>query len=220
MNSAGAIAFDLFGTLVDFTSLHERFAGHTETPQVFVESWRAKQLQYAFLSTMMVRYQNFDVVTERSFDYTCALYGLSLDRQTRAAAIEAWHYLPAYPDAAETLAALRERGWKLAVLSNGTPEAIRRTLEACGLAPLLDGMLSVDAVRAYKPRPEVYELAVAFFGRPASEISFVSSNAWDALGAGEFGFTVHWCNRSNAPAETLGVKPSRVLRSLKELLAS
>jgi len=213
-----AYAFDLYGTLVDFTSLRNRSHASVADATAFVETWRAKQLQYAFLSTLMTRYENFDELTGHALDFAAAQHGASLDAAERASLVAAWSNLPVYPEVPEVLAALRQLGARLVVLSNGTPRAIVSTLEAAKITPLLDGALSVDAVRAYKPSPQVYHLAVEFFNLPREQIGFVSSNGWDAMGAAEFGFTVYWCNRTSQTPESFGAKPTRTIANLRQLL--
>jgi 2-haloacid dehalogenase len=213
-----AYVFDLYGTLVDYGSLRDRYLGLVADPDAFVASWRQKQIAYSFAATLMGVYEDFDALSGRAFDYVCAQAGLAIDPARTADAVAAWSSLPAYPDAVATLAGLRARGAKTAVLSNGTPAAVAVTLSNTGLAPYLDEALSIDAVRRYKPHPDVYRLATARFSTIPARIVFVSSNGWDATGAAVFGFRVAWCNRANLPAETLGPPPERTLRALAELL--
>jgi 2-haloacid dehalogenase len=213
-----AFAFDLYGTLVDFETLREKLVSFVPNPVAFVEAWRSKQLQYAFISTLSGRYLDFDEITARALDYTASLDALALLDSERAALVDAWSCLPAHHDVVPALAALRERGCRLAVLSNATPRAIARTLDAAGLTAAFDGTLSVDAARLYKPRPEVYQLAVDFFGLPRERIGFVTANGWDAAGAATFGLVVTWCNRAGLPDETLGGRPAHRIATLAELV--
>lgn len=210
--------FDLYGTLVDYASLRDKFAGIANDPDAFVLAWRQKQLAYSFAATLMERYTDFDTLTAHAFDYVAAAHRLTFDAAARAAAIDAWSHLPAFADARATLEALRARGAKTAVLSNGTPHALARTLATAGLTEHFDAVLSVDTVRKFKPHPAVYRLATERFATSPERIAFVSSNGWDATGAAEFGFSVRWCNRSGAPAETFGEPPERTISSLGELL--
>ena len=213
-----AYAFDLYGTLVDFTSLRDRVAAVAADPAAFVDLWRAKQLQYSFLATLMERYLDFDEITARALDVTCATLAVALPAAARAELSDAWTHLPAHPDAPAALAALRARGTRMVVLSNGTPRALERTVREAGIAGAFDALLSVAAVRAYKPRPAVYRLATEFFALAPERIGFVSSNGWDAAGAAAFGMRVFWCNRTGAPPEAIGPPPARTIRSLGELL--
>lgn len=213
-----AYVFDLYGTLVDYGSLGGHYRGGGAAGNAFVAAWRQKQLQYAMAATLMDRYADFDTLTGRAYAYVAAQFGEPADADACAAAVRAWAALPAFPDALETLRALRARGSRTAVLSNGTPAGIAATVAASGLAPELDALLSVDAVRGFKPRRDVYALATAHFATRAERLAFVSSNGWDAAGAAEFGFAVTWCNRAGLPHETFGAPPARTIATLAELL--
>lgn len=214
-----AYVFDLYGTLVDYTSLGSSCAAFAPQPEPFVVAWRTKQISYTFAATLMDRYMDFDTITRMAFDYVAALHGLDVSDAQRTTAIAAWSQLPAYADVVPTLLAMRARGAKTAILSNGTPRSIATTIENAGIVKYFDAVLSVDAVRRFKPHPSVYDLACERFTSTPERIAFVSSNGWDATGAAEFGFRVHWCNRGKMPAETMGAKPSRSIASLAELLA-
>ena len=95
------------------------------------------------------------------------------------------------------------------MLSNGDPEMLDVTLRSAGLVELIDPVLSVHATRRYKTDPAAYALGPDALGVPASEILFVSSNCWDAIGATWFGYTTLWINRADAPMERLGIQPTR-----------
>jgi 2-haloacid dehalogenase len=209
--------FDLFGTLVNYASLADRFADATADPQAFVAAWRQKQLNYAFAATLMDRYVDFDTVTAAAFRYAAALHGVPHDEPAERDAVSAWSELPAFADALPALRRARERGFATAVLSNGTPRALAATVRACGFAENLDAVLSVDRVRRYKPHPDVYRSVVAHFDVAPERITFVSSNGWDATGASEFGFRTTWCNRGGLPAETFGAAPFHTIATLDAL---
>lgn len=219
-DSFDAYVFDLYGTLVDYTSLGTSCVAFAPQPEPFVAAWRAKQISYTFAATLMDRYIDFDAITVMAFDYAASSHGLVASAAQRANAIAAWSKLPAYADVVPALLALRELGAKTAILSNGTPRSIATTIENAGIVKYFDALLSVDAVRRFKPHPSVYDLACERFTTTAERIAFVSSNGWDATGAAEFGFRVYWCNRAKMPAETMGAKPTHIIASLAELIGS
>jgi 2-haloacid dehalogenase len=94
---------------------------------------------------------------------------------------------------------------------------LEAAVASSGLGPALEHVISVDAVRTYKPSPEVYALGPKVIGIPAAELLFVSSNAWDVAGAKAFGYRVAWCNRAGAPPEELGVQADHVVDRLDQL---
>jgi 2-haloacid dehalogenase len=198
---AQAYVFDAYGTLFD---VHAAIARHRTAagPDAdrFSETWRAKQLEYSWTLTLAGRYVEFWTLTERALDFAFARFP-SVDRALRSKLLDAYLTLDAYPEAHAVLRDLKTKGYATAILSNGSPDMLRSAVSAAKLEGVLDAVLSVDAVRMFKPRPEVYALASTHFKRVPGEIIFVSSNRWDVMGAQAFGFRTAWVNRANAPEE-------------------
>lgn len=215
-----AYVFDAYGTLFD---VHAAIARHRSAagPDAdrFSEIWRTKQLEYTWTLTLAGHYADFWTLTERALDFAFARVP-SVDRGLRPQLLEAYRTLDAFADARAALAALKARGLRLAILSNGTPSMLSAAVEAAGLAEYLDAVLSVDAVRQYKPRPEVYELVTEAFGRERSKVGFVSSNRWDVMGATSFGFQTYWVNRLAVPDEYADFAPQRRISDLTALSAA
>ena len=198
-----AVVFDAYGTLLD---VHGAMQLHADAlppdwERISVE-WRAKQLEYTWISSLTGpdQHRDFWTLTEAALDYVAARHRIT-DPAVRAALLDAYRVLPAYPDAAPMLAALRGRGLKTAILSNGEPGMLDSAVAAAGLKDLLDAVISVEEVSVFKPDPRVYSLAEWRLGSALSRMGFVSSNAWDAQGAARAGFKVFWCNRSGNPHE-------------------
>ena len=127
--------------------------------------------------------------------------------------------LEPFPEVPGVLSELRRRGFKTAILSNGTPAMLETLVARAGLGDAFDAVLSADAVRVFKTHPSVYQLALDALGLPAAAISFQSSNGWDAYGASDFGMRVVWCNRASQPRERLPGQPDFEVRTLAELPA-
>jgi 2-haloacid dehalogenase len=213
-----ACVFDAYGTLFDFSSAAARcrdvLGDRTKT---LTALWRDKQIQYTWLRSLQNRYIDFAEVTAAALDY--ALRALDIDdRQLRARLLDLYGALAPFPEVSEVLRRLRERGYRTAILSNGSPAMLSPLVMQSGLGGLLDAVLSVDAVRVFKTDPRVYQLAVDRLGIPASAICFFSSNAWDAWAASDFGMRVVWCNRYGQPPESLPGHPDAEVRSLDEAL--
>lgn len=218
MAAVKAVVFDLYGTMLAIESMHDHVArAGIADADAFVTQWRAKQLEYAFISSLAGAYRDFDALTALALRQVCRARRAMLDDAAQQHLANAWLTMPAYPDVAPALNELALRGIPRAVLTNGTPTSARTALAAAGLLDLVDDVLSVDAVRAFKPDQRVYALATARFACAAGDIVFVSSNAWDAWGAARFGFRVAWCNRFGRAAETLTPAPEVELRGLDEL---
>jgi 2-haloacid dehalogenase len=125
--------------------------------------------------------------------------------------------LDPFPEVPDALRRLKERGLRLAILSNGTPAMLDSLVKSAKLDDLFEAVLSVEEVGVFKPHPKVYQLALERLRLPAGAISFQSSNAWDAYAASAFGLKVVWCNRAGQPPERLPGKPDRVIKTLSEL---
>jgi 2-haloacid dehalogenase len=196
-----AYVFDAYGTLFD---VHAAIARHRAAagPDAdrFSEIWRQKQLEYSWTLTLAGRYADFWTLTERALDYAFARVP-SVDRKLRPQLLDAYLTLDAYPDARAALSALKAHGLVTAILSNGSPSMLETAVTASSLTALFDAVLSIDAVRIYKPRPEAYALVTDRFGIKPADVVFVSSNRWDVMGASAFGFRPIWVNRSNVPEQ-------------------
>ena len=214
-----AYIFDAYGTLFD---VHAAIARHRERagPDAdrISQLWRTKQLEYTWTLTAMGRYENFERLTERALDFALACYRKN-DDALRASLLDSYRTLDAYPDARETLHALKNSGVTTGILSNGTPGMLQAAVETAGLGPVLDHVFSVDALGFYKPRSEVYALATGALKAQPGEIAFVSSNRWDIAGAAHFGFKSVWVNRADMPDEYPDLKPAAVIDRLAALPA-
>ena len=212
-----AFVFDAYGTLFD---VHAAIARHRDEvgPEAdrISELWRSKQLEYTWTLTLAGRYADFWSLTRQALDYAFARVP-SADRRLGPKLLEAYRRLDAFPDARATLHELKRRGHPTAILSNGSPDMLEAAVSAAGIGGDLDLVLSVDAVRVYKPRPEVYALVPAAMHVEAGEVVFVSSNRWDVMGAAAFGFRPAWINRAGLPDEYAGAAPI-ALRDLGGLL--
>jgi 2-haloacid dehalogenase len=215
--AAPLYVFDAYGTLFDVHAAigRHRAAAGPDADRLS-ELWRAKQLEYSWTLTLAGRYEDFWTLTERALDHALARVP-SVDRALRAPLLDCYRRLDAYPDAAATLAALETRGARTAILSNGSPDMLSSAVTASGLDQHLDAVLSVDAVRLYKPRREVYALVTDRFKLAPDEVVFVSSNRWDIMGAAAFGFSPVWINRAALPDEYAEHAPYRVLTDLRAL---
>jgi 2-haloacid dehalogenase len=212
-----AYVFDAHGTLFDVHAAIARYrAAAGPDADRFSEIWRTKQLEYSWTLTLAGHYADFWTLTERALDFAFARVP-SVDRSLRPQLLDAYRTLDAFPDARAALAALKAQDLRLAILSNGTPGMLSAAVEAAGLAKYLDAVLSVDKVRRYKPRPEVYALATDALAIERSNVGFVSSNRWDAMGAASFGFETYWVNRVGVPDEYADFAPLRRIGDLTAL---
>ncbi|HET9823444.1 MAG TPA: haloacid dehalogenase type II [Burkholderiaceae bacterium] len=219
MATLRAVLFDAYGTLFDVYSVAHRaeqlFPGQGER---LAQLWRDKQIDYTRLLTMSGRYLPFWDVTRAGLRHAAARLALPLDEATEAQLLNQYRALSAYPENRGVLEALRARGIRAGILSNGDPEMLAVAIKSAGLRGLLDPVLSVHAVQRFKTDPAAYALGPRALGLPVAEILFVSSNAWDALGATWFGYSTLWVNRGGAPREALDPAPAFTGRTLTDVL--
>ena len=214
-----ACVFDAYGTLFDFASAAARCPDIPEDRRAALTAlWRDKQLQYTWLRSLQGRYADFWQVTGDALDFTLDSLGLAVPA-LRDRLMELYLTLSAFPEVPVMLRDLRTAGFRTAILSNGSPAMLDPLVRGAGLEDLLDAVLSVDAVRVFKTDPRVYEYALHALGVRAEEVSFQSSNAWDAYAASAFGMRVVWCNRYGQRRERLPGAPDHEVRSLAELPA-
>lgn len=212
-----ACVFDAYGTVFDFGSAAARCRDQLgDRVAALTALWRDKQLQYTWLRALQRRHADFWTVTGDALDYALETLGIATP-ELRERLMNLYLNLQAFPEVPATLRALKERGYVTAILSNGSPAMLEAAVQAAGLAPMLDAVLSVEEVGVFKPDPHVYQLAVDRLGVPAEAICFQSSNGWDAYAASAFGMRVVWCNRYGQRPERLPGRPDAEVRSLAEL---
>jgi 2-haloacid dehalogenase len=213
-----AYVFDAYGTLFDVHAAVRRHAAAIGPEgQRLSEIWRAKQLEYSWVRSLMGAYRDFWELTEQALDHAFAKVP-SVDRSLRGDLLDAYWHLDCYPEVPSVLKALKAEGARLAILSNGSPAMLEAAVRSAALDRVLDDVFSVDEVGRFKTDPAVYDLVATNWRLYAGAISFQSSNRWDIAGATQFGFRTVWVNRTGEPDEYVDLAPSLILPSLQGLL--
>jgi len=218
-----AVLFDAYGTLFDVYSVallaEQLYPGRGEALALL---WRDKQIEYTRLVTMSApggeRYRPFWALTQAALRFAAQRLGLDLGSDGESRLMNQYRALSAFPEVREVLEALKARGIPAGILSNGDPAMLGIAVRSAGLEGLLDHVISVEAVRAFKTDPRAYALGPQTLGLPARQILFVSSNGWDAVGATWFGYTTLWVNRAGLPLEQLGCEPTHIGTGLHDVL--
>ncbi|RST83860.1 haloacid dehalogenase type II [Aquibium carbonis] len=209
-----AYVFDAYGTLFD---VHAAVRRHAEAigpdGQLLSDIWRAKQLEYSWVRTLMGAYVDFWQLTQQALDHAFARVP-SADRSQRQNLLDAYWRLDCYPEVPSVLKALKAQGARLAILSNGSPAMLAAAVKSAGLDLVLDDVFSVDAIGKFKTDPAVYDIVTTALRVYPNAVSFQSSNRWDVAGAAKFGFRTVWINRAGQPDEYLDHPPSVILPSL------
>jgi len=212
-----ACVFDAYGTLFDVNAAarEEQDTLGSQWEDI-ANNWRMKQLQYTWLRSLQKQHADFWQVTGDALDFALSTSGID-DPVLRARLMNLYLRLSSYPEVKSMLETLNASGTKCAILSNGTPKMLDAAVANAGIGDLLDGVYSIEDVGIYKPDPSVYQMAVDRLGVRPSEISFQSSNAWDAYAAKAFGFNVVWCNRFGQADERLPGTPDAQIKDLSQL---
>ncbi|MEI8307615.1 MAG: haloacid dehalogenase type II [Chloroflexales bacterium] len=216
MRYLAGIVFDAYGTLLDVASVADaceaRWPGYGGA---LTQLWRARQLEYSWLRSLMGRHADFWQVTGDALDVACATLDLDPSPADRSALLDGYLRLAPFPEVATALGRLA--GVRKLVLSNGAPVMLQTGLAHAEIADFVESILSVESVRIFKPAPQVYALATTFLGCAPADVLFVSANGWDIAGASSFGLRTAWINRADAPVERLGFMPEIVVPDLVTL---
>jgi 2-haloacid dehalogenase len=213
----GACVFDAYGTLFDVNAAAAQCRDALgDKADELSALWRTRQLEYTWLRSLMQEYVEFWQVTGDGLDYALAVLGIE-DDALRQRLMDIYMRLDAYPEVKDVLTTLKAGGLKTAILSNGSPKMLAAAVENAGINEVLDDTFSVDSIGIYKPHPSVYQMAVDGLDVSPERIYFMSSNAWDAAAAANFGFRVVWVNRFGQPQERIPGDPEQVIKTLEAL---
>ena len=217
MNNSKAIVFDAYGTLFDVNSAAEKSKDKIGNKwENFANFWRTTQLEYTWLRSLMKKHKNFWQITEDSLDKSMETF--QIDKSLRNDLLSLYKELSPYSEVKNVLENLKKKSFKLAILSNGTPELLNHLVKSSDLENLFDDIFSVEEVKIYKPDPKVYDIPVNKYKVTKGEITFLSANTWDVSGAGNYGYNSIWVNRNNSVFDKLDYKPKNEVKNLKQLL--
>jgi 2-haloacid dehalogenase len=211
-----ALAFDVYGTLLDLDSLvPDCEAAYPGYGRDICQIWRIKQLEYTQLLTLIGKYEDFWIVTGRALMFACKSVGLKCSAPLQEKLLDRYFALDPFSDVHPALESLS--GYTLVVLSNGSPKMLQVGLDGAGILDFFAQVISTGEVQSYKPNPQVYHWALQKLGLSNQEVVMVSANAWDLVGAKSTGLRAYWVNRSGLPWDDLGYAPDATLSTLTEL---
>ncbi len=216
MENIKAIIFDAYGTLFDVNSAAEKCKDKIGYKwEDFANFWRTTQLEYTWLRSLMKRHKDFWQVTEDSLDKSMRAF--NIDPLMKNELLNLYKVLSPFKEVPETLEKLKEKNFKLAILSNGTPSLLNELVMTNNLGNLFDDLFSVEEVEIYKPDSKVYDLPIKKYKIKKNEVAFLSANTWDVSGGGNYGFNSIWVNRNNSIFDNLDYKPQKEIKNLGEL---
>ena len=212
-----AIVFDAYGTLFDVNSAAERCKSKLGNKwESFANYWRTTQLEYTWLRSLMKKHKDFWQITEDSLNKSMKVF--NIDNNLKNELLTLYKILSPYPEVKKVLTDLKEKKFKLAILSNGTPELLEDLVKKNNLNNLFDDLFSIEEVKIYKPDSKVYDLPVKKYNIKPNEIVFLSANTWDVSAGGNYGFNPVWVNRNNSIFDNLDYVPKYHVKHLGKLL--
>ena len=212
-----AIVFDAYGTLFDVNSAAEKSKHKIGNKwEAFANFWRTTQLEYTWLRSLMKRHKDFWQITEDSLDKSMEVF--NIDKNMKVELLNLYKILSPYPEVKEVLENLKKKKFKLAILSNGTPDLLNELVNKNNLDTIFDDLFSIEEVKIFKPDSKVYDLPAKRYNVQPSEIVFLSANTWDVSGGGNYGYNSVWVNRNNSHFDNLDYKPKIEIKNLKGLL--
>jgi len=215
--SVKAIVFDAYGTLFDVNSAAANCKDKIgDKWEVFANFWRTTQLEYTWLRSLMKRHKDFWQVTQDSLDKSMSTF--NIDKGMRDELLNLYKVLSTYKEVRKVLKDLKEKKFKLAILSNGTHALLNELVKSNKLDNLFDDLFSIEEVKVYKPDYKVYDLPVKKYKAKPREITFISSNTWDVSGGGNYGYNSIWLNRSKSQFDKLDYQPKNEIGNLSQLL--
>ena len=217
MKNIKAIIFDAYGTLFDVNSAAEKCKDKIgDKWEKFSNYWRTTQLEYTWLRSLMGRHKDFWEITEDSLEKSMENFEISHSMKDEL--LDLYKSLSTFEEVPETLKILKEKNYKLAILSNGTPDLLNKLVRSNKLENLFDDLFSIEEVGIYKPDSKVYGMPTKKYNIQVNEVAFLSANTWDVSGGGNYGFNAIWVNRNKNIFDKLDFKPKHVIKNLKELL--
>ena len=217
MKNIKAIIFDAYGTLFDVNSAAEKYKDKIgDKWEGFANYWRTTQLEYTWLRSLMKRHKDFWQVTEDSLDKSMKAYGI--DSSMKNELLDLYKILSTFKEVPEVLKSIKEKNFKLAILSNGTPSLINELVKSNNLENIFDDIFSIEEVGVYKPDSKVYDIPIKRYQIQRNEVAFLSANTWDVSGGGNYGYNSIWVNRNNNTFDNLDYVPKHQIEDLSKLL--
>ncbi len=217
MKNIKAIIFDAYGTLFDVNSAAEKCKEKLgDKWEGFANYWRTTQLEYTWLRSLMRRHKDFWQITEDSLDKSMNFY--NIDNSMRSELLNLYKVLSPFTEVRDTLKKLKQSNYKLAILSNGTPDLLNELVVSNQLKDIFDDIFSVEEAGIFKPDSKVYDLPINKYNIEKNEVLFLSANTWDVSGAGNYGYNTVWVNRNNNIFDKLDFEPNQQISNLSELL--
>lgn len=218
MPTREALAFDMYSTLVDTIGISRQVEQMLpQQGQRISLLWRQAQLEFSFRITLMQRYEDFAQLTRKALGYALEATGNTLTSEQQDLLLAQYQRLEPFADVKPGLERLQAAGYTMVIFSNGALSMLNLLLDAAGLRPYFQDIISAEEVRVYKPSPAIYQHAAKRLGRAPAETRLISANPFDVTGALNARLKAAWVNRTGSPADPLGQLPDVIVQTIEEL---
>jgi len=212
------LTFDLNGTITDTGALDPLFASAFGSAERTRE-WYMQLIELAMACTAIGDFIEFSKLSEAAVQMLAERYHFSLTEEQSAAFLDRIRSLPPFPEVKSALEKLRANGYRLVVLTNSSLRGAELTLENGGIAEYFERVLSVEAVRTYKPWPQVYQTAARELGVATSDMMMVAAHNWDTVGAMRAGCRGAFIQRPGEVLSPTDPRPEIIARDFLDLAA-
>lgn len=221
-----ALMFDFYGTVVDMqgglieaiTPYLERKGYTANPPSRVVTWWRRNHFENSMIDALLHRnHMPYREVGRQTVHYTLERAGIEHTDAEVVELVSAIERLNPFPDVLESLAAIKEHGERLVVLSNGDRDMLSAGVRYSGTEGLWDRVVSVAEANSFKPHADTYAKAAELIGLPAEEVLFVANHAFDCVGAKAAGMRTAFVNRRDRPFGNAHYEPDVTVADFAEL---
>ncbi|PKP12750.1 MAG: haloacid dehalogenase type II [Bacteroidetes bacterium HGW-Bacteroidetes-3] len=215
-----SLAFDVYGTLIDTGGVYDALQKKVgDKAKAFMETWRSKQLEYSFRRGLMQNYADFSVCTRNALDFACLQLNCNLSEEDKNELMSQYNILPAFGDVEESLVKLKAANCRLFAFSNGSAAAVKNLLQNAGIDHFFEAIVSVEAVKTFKPNPAVYDYFLQKTNTAKTNAWLISGNPFDVIGSISAGFRSVWVQRNpTAIFDPWEIKPTKIIRELNDLI--
>jgi 2-haloacid dehalogenase len=213
------LVFDVNETLIDIDALSPLFEQIFSDARVMRE-WFGQLVTYSMTAALSGCYVDYFTLGQGMLEMLGEIHRTRISAADRDGIKQAMLTMPAHPDVADGLTALRDNGFRLVTLTNSPPDPGGPSpLESAGLGEYFERQFSVDGCRTYKPAREVYDHVCRELQVVPADCMMVAAHVWDTIGAQSAGMRAALITRpGNAPLPLDGLpQPTLVAADLRHL---
>ncbi|WP_345238085.1 haloacid dehalogenase type II [Hymenobacter saemangeumensis] len=211
------LVFDVNETLLDLRKLQQAINAEFQSESAF-KQWFSFLLQYSLVDTVTQEYHDFASIGEGALDMVAQALGQPVRPTARKKELlQLVSELPAHPDVAPALTALKEAGFRMVTLTNSGGSTVKKQMAYAGLTDFFEQLRSVEDVKRYKPHPDTYLTTCRQLKVEPKEALLVAAHGWDVAGALRAGLQAAFISRPGQAQYPLAPRPTHEAATLEAL---